>query len=84
MENNEKPKLTVKLVGDAEAKSTQEIEKDLLDKHEESLKAEETPVEKVEKVDTTAANPAKETEKIEEQKKEETCLPKTLNLMKTV
>jgi hypothetical protein len=73
MEKNENPKLTVKLVGDAEAKSTQEIERDLLDKHEENLKAEEAPVEKV---DNTTVQPVKETEKIEEQKKEETPVEK--------
>ena len=71
MENNEKPKLTVKLVGEAETKSTQEIEKELLDKHEESLKTEETPVEKIEKVEDTTVKTVEEPKQQEEQKKEE-------------
>ena len=71
MENNEKPKLTVKLVGEAETKSTQEIEKELLDKHEENLKTEETPVEKIEKVEDTTVKTVEEPKQQEEQKKEE-------------
>ena len=53
MENNEKPKFTVKAVGGVEEKSTQEVEQELLQKHEEKH-SEETGVEadKVERVDT--------------------------------
>ena len=66
MENNEQPKFTVKAVGDAEAKSTQEIERELLQKHEEKLDTEQTEKEdnNVERVDTRPEN----TKTSEEQK----------------
>jgi hypothetical protein len=42
MENNETPKFTVKSVESVEEKSTQQVEQELLNKHEESLKVEES------------------------------------------
>lgn len=54
MENNEKPKFTVKAVEGVEEKSTQEVEQELLAKHEE--KFEEAPKEEkqVEQVNTSS------------------------------
>jgi len=42
MENNETPKFTVKSVESVEEKSTQQVEQELLNKHEESLNVEES------------------------------------------
>jgi len=42
MENNETPKFTVKSVESVEEKSTQQVEQELLDKHEDSLKVEDS------------------------------------------
>ena len=55
MENNEKPKFTVKAVEGVEEKSTQQLEQELLQKHEEK-QTDETEVEKdkVERVDTSS------------------------------
>ena len=74
MENNEQPKFTVKAVGDAEAKSTQEIERELLQKHEEKLEAEQTGVEEnnVERVDTSVESTSAPSEQKEVQQKNET------------
>ena len=74
MENNEQPKFTVKAVGDAEAKSTQEIERELLQKHEEKLESEQTGVEEnnVERVDTSVESTSAPSEQKEVQQKNET------------
>ena len=59
MENNEKPKFTVKAVEGVEEKSTQQLEQELLDKHEEKFEAAQKEEKQVEQVDTSS-------EKIEE------------------
>jgi len=59
MENNEKPKFTVKAVEGVEEKSTQQLEQELLDKHEEKFEAAPKEEKQVEQVDTSS-------EKIEE------------------
>jgi hypothetical protein len=61
MEKKQKPKFTVRAVESVEAKSTQEVEKELLQKHEEKIKAEEIDAGMEQVAESTdSANPTPE------------------------
>ena len=65
MENNEKPKFTVKAVEGVEEKSTQQLEQELLDKHEEKFEEapkEEKQVEQVNASSEKTEEPVAETQ----------------------
>jgi len=70
MENNEKPKFTVKEVTGVETKSTAQVEEQLLKEHEEKLQAEESNSD-VERVDASSEStpPAEEQKEIHQEEK---------------
>ena len=84
MENNEKPKFTVKAVEGVEEKSTQELEQELLDKHEEKFEAAPKEEKQVEQVDTSSEKIEEPVAETQEPPKQDEGIKDTIALFKSI